>query len=47
MTKKDRSDRKNDTFEKRHGIPQSTVRNKDDKDTREDKRIGAVRKEKD
>ena len=46
MARKDRSDMKVETFEKKHGMPPGTVRNADGKDTRGDKRIGTIRKEK-
>ena len=45
MAKKDRSDMKVDTFEKKHGMPPGTVRNPDGKDTRGDKKIGTIRRE--
>lgn len=45
MTKKDRGDMRVDTFEKKHGMPPGTVRNPDGKDTRGDKKIGTIRKE--
>ena len=47
MARIDRRGRKADTFEKRHGIPQGPVKNKDGRDTREDKRTGTIKKEKD
>jgi hypothetical protein len=46
MVRKDRSDMKVDTFERKHGLPPGTVRNDDGRDTRGDKRIGRIRKEK-
>jgi len=46
MVRKDRSDMKVDTFERKHGVPLGTVRNDDGRDTRGDKRIGRIRKEK-
>lgn len=46
MARRDRSDMKVETFEKKHGMPPGTVRNKDGRDTRGDKRIGTLRKEK-
>ena len=46
MARKDRSDMKVETFEKKHGVPPGTVRNVDGKDTRGDKKIGTIRKEK-
>ena len=45
--RKTRSDCKVGTFEKQHGLPEGTIRNKDGRDTRSDKRIGTIRKEKD
>ena len=33
------------TFEKKHGLPPGTIRNKDGRDTRRDKKIGTIRKE--
>jgi hypothetical protein len=47
MVRKDRSDMKLDTFEKKHGIPAGTVRNENGRDTRGDKKIGTIKKEKD
>ena len=44
--RKDRSDMKVETFEKKHGMPPGTVRNDDGRDTRGDKKIGTIRKEK-
>lgn len=32
------------TFEKKHGLPAGTIRNKDGRDTRSDKKIGTIRK---
>jgi hypothetical protein len=46
MVRKDRSDMKVDTFEKKHGIPTGTVRNENGRDTRDDKKIVTIRKEK-
>ncbi|MBI4284813.1 MAG: hypothetical protein HY670_02800 [Chloroflexi bacterium] len=46
MARKDRSDMKVGTFEKKHGVPPGTVRNDDGRDTRDDKKIGTIRKEK-
>jgi hypothetical protein len=43
--RKDRSDMKVETFEKKHGVPPGTVRNPDGRDTRGDKRLKAVRKQ--
>ena len=33
------------SFEKKHGLPAGTIRNRDGRDTRSDKRIGTIRKE--
>jgi len=38
MARKDRSDMKVGTFEKKHGVPPGTVRNDDGRDTRSDKK---------
>lgn len=46
MARKDRSDMKVETFEKKHRVPPGIVRNDDGRDTRGDKRIGTIRKEK-
>lgn len=43
--RKARSDQKVGNFEKKHGLPPGTFRNKDGRDTRGDKLIGTVRKE--
>ncbi|MGH9941257.1 MAG: hypothetical protein ACRD9R_02730 [Pyrinomonadaceae bacterium] len=43
--RKDRSDMTVGTFEKKHGLPPGTVRNTDGRDTRSDKQIGTIRKE--
>ncbi len=32
-------------FEKKHGLPAGTIRNKNGRDTRSDKQIGTIRKE--
>ena len=32
-------------FEKKYGLPAGTIRNKDGRDTRSDKKIGTIRKE--
>ncbi len=45
MARKDRSDMKVGTFEKKHGLPPGTIRNPDGRDTRSDKRIGTIRRE--
>ena len=44
MGRKDRSDMKVGTFEKKHGLPPGTFRNKDGRDTRSDARLKSVRK---
>lgn len=43
--RKTRSDCQVKTFEKKHGLPSGTIRNKDGRKTRDDKRIGTIRKE--
>ena len=43
--RKPRADMKVGTFEKKFGLPPGTIRNKDGRDTRSDKRIGTIRKE--
>lgn len=43
--RKTRSDCQVGTFEKKHGLPPGTIRNKDGKDTRSDKLIGTIRRE--
>ena len=45
MARKTRSDCTVDTFEKKHGLPTGSIRNKDGRKTRKDKRIGTIRKE--
>ena len=40
-----RSDSTVGAFEKKHGLPAGTIRNKDGRDTRSDKKIGTIRKE--
>lgn len=40
-----RSDCTVGAFEKKHGLPAGTIRNKNGRDTRSDKRIGTIRKE--
>lgn len=42
--RKDRSDMKVGTFEKKHGLPPGTVRNKQGRDVRSDARLKTVRK---
>ena len=43
--RKTRSDCRVGTFEKKNGLPPWTIRNKDGRDTRSDKKIGTIRKE--
>ena len=43
--RKTRSDCRVGTFEKKHGLPPGTIRNKDGRDTRSYKKIGTIRKE--
>lgn len=43
--RKTRSDCTVGAFEKKHGLPPGTIRNKDGRDTRSDKKIGTIRKE--
>ncbi|WP_329887370.1 hypothetical protein [Pseudoramibacter faecis] len=43
--RKVRSDCTVGTFEKRNDLPAGTIRNKDGRDTRSDKKIGTIRKE--
>ncbi|MDO4535741.1 MAG: hypothetical protein Q4B63_08045 [Clostridium perfringens] len=45
MVRKTRSDCTVGAFEKKHGLPEGTIRNPDGRDTRSDKRIGTIRKE--
>ena len=45
--RQDRGDMRVDTFEKKHGLPPGTIRNPDGRDTRGDKRLEEVRKERD
>lgn len=40
-----RSDCTVSAFEKKYGLPPGTIRNKDGRDTRSDKRIGTIRRE--
>jgi len=44
MARKDRSDMKVGTFEKKHGLPPGTLRNKGGRDIRSDARLKSVRK---
>ena len=43
--RKTRSDCEVGSFEKNHGLPEGTIRNRDGRDTRSDKRIGTIRDE--
>ena len=43
--RKTRSDCTVGSFEKTRGLPAGTIRNKDGRDTRSDKKIGTIRKE--
>jgi hypothetical protein len=43
--RKARGDQTVGSFEKKHGLPPGTLRNDDGRDTRSDKRIGTIRKE--
>ena len=45
MPRRTRSDCTVGSFEKKHGLPAGTIRNRDGRDTRSDKRIGTIRKE--
>ena len=45
MPRKTRSDCTVGTFEKKHGLPNGTIRNTNGRDTRSDKQIGTIRKE--
>ena len=42
--RKDRSDMKIGTFEKKHGLPPGTMRSKEGRDIRSDAKIGTIRK---
>ena len=42
---KARSDQTVGSFEKKHGLPPGTIRNEDGRDTRSDKQIVTIRKE--
>lgn len=44
--RKTRSDCTVGAFEKKHGLPAGTIRNINGRDTRSDKKIGTIRKEK-
>ena len=43
--RKTRSDCTVGNFEKQHGLPPGTIRNRDGRHTRSDKKIGTIRKE--
>lgn len=43
--RKTRSDCTVGAFERKHGLPPGTIRNKDGRDTRSDKKIGTIRRE--
>lgn len=45
MARKTRSDCTVGSFEKKYGLPKGTIRNDDGRDTRSDKLIGTIRKE--
>jgi hypothetical protein len=45
MSKKARSDSRVGKLEKDLGLPPGTIRNQDGRDTRSDKKIGTIRKE--
>ena len=45
MSRSVRSDCTVGTFEKKNNLPPGTIRNRDGRDTRSDKRIGTIRKE--
>lgn len=45
MARQTRSDCTVGAFEKKHGLPPGTIRNKDGRDTRSDCTVGAVRRE--
>ena len=45
MARQTRSDCTVGTFEKKNGRPPGTIRNKDGRDTRSDKKIGTIRRE--
>ena len=45
LMRKTRSDCTVGSFEKKHGLPPGTIRNKNGRDTRSDKKIGTIRKE--
>jgi hypothetical protein len=43
--RKDRKDMTVGAFEKKHGLPPGSIRNTDGRDTRSDKLVGTIRKE--
>lgn len=45
MARSVRSDCTVGTFERKNNLPPGTIRNKDGRDTRSDKKIGTIRKE--
>ncbi|MGD0780495.1 MAG: hypothetical protein ABR954_06950 [Dehalococcoidales bacterium] len=45
MAKKVRDDKQVGSLEKDLGLPPGTVRNRDGRDTRSDKKVGTIRKE--
>lgn len=45
MARKIRSDCTVGSLEKNYGLPPGTIRNKDGRDTRSDKKVGTLRKE--
>ena len=45
MARKVRRDCTVGSFERKHGLPPGTIRNKNGRDTRSDKLIGTIRKE--
>ena len=45
MPKRARSDQTVGSFEKKHGLPPGTIRNKTGRDTRSDKKLGTIRRE--
>lgn len=46
VKRKIRKDARVGTVEKKYGLPSGTIRNPDGRDTRSDKKIGTIRKEK-
>jgi hypothetical protein len=45
QARKDRSDMKVGNFEKKHGLPPGTIRNKNGRDIRSDARLRTVKKQ--